>query len=344
MDLYTPSNVYWKGRLATRASHGVLAMNAVDSSLPKLRARALKAIEGKDFSHLPKRFLVGRDGDHARVRTMKGEDDLLDMLKMFGFEFVAFERLSPLEQIAIMANAEMMISYHGAGFTNMLFAGPDTYVVELGTLQTAMFRWGDFWRLANVAQCRYVSFFADFNADDPLKEPAFSEDGIVPVHLSGAGLAQVMSFVVAILGHTPKFAGPDEVQRLGDQLMKVGAYDKARTLFDAHHGLEQGSVALSLAMADCHEHDGDNFDQLAALHSAFRRGPDQLGRVDPHCLVRQGDQQCRDDAGRAAGPAGRFPRQVCGICQRATVGAENAGHAVRKRSLVMRVLSVWGLE
>ena len=273
IDLYAPSNVYWKGRHATRASQGVLAMNSLDSSLLKLRARALTAIEGQDFSHLPRRFWVGRDGDLARPRLMKGEAEILDMLKMFGFEFVAFERLSPLEQVAIMANAEMMVSYHGAGFTNMLFAGPQAYVVELGTLQTAMFRWGDFWRLANAAQCRYISFFADFNADDPLREPAFAQDGIVPVHLSPAGLAQVMSFVVAVLGHTPKFSRPGEVQRLGEQLMKVGAFDRAKALFAAHHGMEQGHVGLSLALADCHDHFGSNFEQLGALHSAYRADP-----------------------------------------------------------------------
>ena len=273
IDLYAPSNVYWKGRLATRGSHGVLAMNSVDSSLFKLRARALRAIEGQDFSHLPRRFWVGRESDMARPRLMKGEADILDMLKMFGFELVAFERLSPLEQVAIMANAEMMVSYHGAGFTNMLFAGPQTHVIELGTLQTAMFRWGDFWRLANASGCRYISFFADFNADDPLREPAFAQDGIVPVHLSPAGLAQVMSFIVAVLGHTPKFTRPDEVLRLGEQLMKIGAQDRARALYAAHAGLEQGHVGLSLAMADCHDRAGDHFQQLSALHSAYGADP-----------------------------------------------------------------------
>ncbi len=273
MDLFAPSNVFWKGRMATRASQGVLSMNSVDSSLLKLRARAYKVIEGMDFSHLPKRFWIGRETSQARTRAMKGESDIFDMLKMFGFEFVAFERLSPLEQIGIMANAEMMISYHGAGFTNMLFAGTQTYVVELGTLQTAMFRWGDFWRLANAAQCRYITFFADFNASDPLKEPVFSQDGIVPVHLSPAGLAQVMSFVVAALGHTPKFSRPDEVQRLGEQLMKIGSHDRAAALFAAHAGMEHGHVGLSLALADCLEHFQDHYAQLAALHSAYGADP-----------------------------------------------------------------------
>lgn len=273
MDLHAPSNAYWKGRYATRSSQGVLAMNAVDSSLVKLRARALAAIAGQDFSHLPRRFWVGRESDAARPRLMKGEREIVDMLAMFGFEFVAFERLSPLEQVAIMANAEMMVSYHGAGFTNMLFAGPQTYVVELGTLQTAMFRWGDFWRLANASGCRYISFFADFNAEDPFKEPAFAQDGIVPVHLSQAGLAQVMSFVVAVLGHVPKFSRPEDVLRLGEQLMKLGEFDRAAKLFAAHEGLERGHVPLSLAMADCFDHLGDHFRQLAALHSAYGADP-----------------------------------------------------------------------
>lgn len=273
IDLQAPSNLIWKGRQATRASHAVLAANAVDSSLLKLRARALKAIEGQDFSHLPRRFWVGRDANAARPRQMKGEEAILEMLSLFGFEHVAFERLSPLEQVAIMANAEMMVSYHGAGFTNMLFAGPQTCVIEIGTLQTAKHRWGDFWRLANAAGCRYITFFADFNADDPLKEPAFAEDGIVPVHLSPAGLAQVMSLVVSLLGHVPQLPRPEEVQRLGEQLMSIGEAEKARTLFAAHEGMEQGHVGLSLAMADCADKAGDHFRQLAALHSAFRADP-----------------------------------------------------------------------
>ena len=273
MDLYAPSNLYWKGRRATRASQGVLAMNSLDSSLLKLRARALRAIEGHDFSHLPRRFWVGRESDLARPRLMKGEAEILEMLQLFGFEFVAFERLSPLEQVAIMANAEMMVSYHGAGFTNMLFAGPQAHVIELGTLQTAMFRWGDFWRLANASGCCYISFFADFNADDPLREPAFAQDGIVPVHLSQAGLAQVMSLIVSILGHTPKFSRPEEVQRLGEQLLAIGALGRAQALFAAHDGLEQGHVGLSLALADCHDRLGNHFKQLSALHSAFGADP-----------------------------------------------------------------------
>lgn len=276
VDAHAPEGgMQFRGKLATRNSQAVLAMNAVDTSLLKLRERGLRAVEGKDISHLPRRFWVGRESDQARTRRMAGEDDIVEMLKLFGFEYVAFERLQPLEQIAIMANAEMMISYHGAGFTNMLFANPEAWVVELGTLQTAQFRWGDFWRLANTAGCRYITFFADYNMPDPLKDPAFATDGIVPVSLSKAGLAQVMSFIVSVLGHTPTFTRPEDVARLGRQLMTVGAVDKALALYRAHMGLERGDIPLALAMADCFEKVEDYDSQLAALYSAYRADPTQ---------------------------------------------------------------------
>ncbi|NBZ86780.1 glycosyltransferase family 61 protein [Stagnihabitans tardus] len=262
----------WKGRRATRASHAILAGHAVDSSLFKLRARALKAIQGRDTSHLPKRFWVTREGE-ARDRRMKGEDEILDMLRLFGFESVAFERLAPLDQIALMAGAEMMISYHGAGFTNMLFAPPDATVIELGTLQTAQYRWSDFWPLAAVSGCRYLTFFADFDAEDPTREPLFSEDGIVPVHLSRLGLARVMSVVVALLDQIPEFQTAAEVQILGQTLMQLGEYDRARALFETHKHLAEGHTGLSLAMADLADHQGDRAQTLAALYCAYRADP-----------------------------------------------------------------------
>ncbi len=131
VDPLISSRTLWKGKQALRSSQGVLAMNSADRNLYRLRERGLRAIEGKDFSHLPKRFWVGREASHARARSMEGEDELLEMLTMFGFQKVAFETLTPLEQVAIMANAEVMISYHGAGFANMLFANPKAHVLEL---------------------------------------------------------------------------------------------------------------------------------------------------------------------------------------------------------------------
>jgi prepilin-type processing-associated H-X9-DG protein len=144
LDALAPRSGLWQGRHASRASHGILQANAVDASLYRLRDRALAAIKGMDFSHLPRRFYAGRLPGQARNRAVRGEAELLDMLALFDIQPVAFESLSPFEQIGLMANAELMVAPHGAGFANMLFADPAATVVELGTLQTGMYRWGDF--------------------------------------------------------------------------------------------------------------------------------------------------------------------------------------------------------
>ena len=273
VDPLIASPTLWKGKQASRASQGVLAMNSVDRNLFRLRERGLRAIEGQDFSHLPRRFWVAREASHARARVMDGEEELLDMLQLFGFQKVAFESLTPLEQIAIMANAEVMMSYHGAGFANMLFANPKAHVLELGTLQTAMFRWGDFWRLANVSGCNYVSFFADFAKDDPLIEPNFAEEGIAPVSLSRHGLAVVMSFLVSLIGHMPVYSHPRDVRRVAQQLNQIGAPERTWELFQNHPGIEEGDAALCLLLAECQRQRGDHRAELAALKLAHSVDP-----------------------------------------------------------------------
>ena len=270
-----PDNPHWKSGQASLNALTILEMNAVDSNLRRLRARALRAIEGKDFSHLPRRFWVGRQTGRSRERPLGGQTDLIEMLQPFGFEQVLFEGLTPLEQIALMANAEMMISHHGAGFANMLFANPQATVIELGTLQTARYRWGDFHAVANVSGCRYVSFFADYNTDTPLVDPIFSLDGIVPVHLSRAGLAQLMCFVVSSLGNIPQLSQATDVARLASQLLISGDAGRAKEVIDQHLGMEEGHVGLSLVMADVYEKLDEPADQLAALYTAYRADPTQ---------------------------------------------------------------------
>ncbi|MGJ8627207.1 MAG: glycosyltransferase 61 family protein [Sulfitobacter sp.] len=268
-----PVGLVSKNHLSTARMQPIIAMNSVSSSVLALRARALRAIESQDFGHLPKRFYVGRDTRQSRSRHMEGEDLLFDHLKLFGFEYVVFENLSPLEQIALMANAEMMISYHGAGFTNMLFANPDAYVVEIGTLQTAQIRWGDFWPLANAAQCRYASFFADFNSKKPLLEPNFSEDGIVPVFLSEKGTAQVMAFIVTVLGQYPTLNSAASLDDTARKALQVGAGDHAVKLLEQHADLVRDNAKLCLLQADCHKQQGEPKSELVALDRAFKADP-----------------------------------------------------------------------
>ncbi|MFK7836942.1 MAG: glycosyltransferase 61 family protein [Sulfitobacter sp.] len=275
MDRHLPAALQEAGGVTSPVSRAALGMNSVNSALLALRLRALRAIEGQNFSHLPKRFFVGRDTRQSRTRHMVGEERLIEHLMLFDFEYVVFESLSPLEQIALMAQAEMMISYHGAGFTNMLFANPDAYVIEIGTVQTARLRWGDFWPMAHAAQCSYINFFADLKAQNPTLEPDFEIEGLLPVDLTKRAAGQVMAFVVALLGHFPEFKRPRPLAELARELIKVGAVEQAINLLEQHAHLMGESARLCLLKADCHKHLDEPKSELVCLDMAHKADPNR---------------------------------------------------------------------
>lgn len=273
LDEFMPDSMIQKGGVAPVESRVPLSMNAVSASLVSLRDRALRAIEGHEFAHLPKRFFAGRDTRQSRARHMEGEDLLFEHLEMFGFEYVVFESHSPLEQIALMARAEVMVSYHGAGFTNMLFAGPQTYAIEIGTLQTAQFRWGDFWPVAHASGCKYISFYGDFRSDTPLIEPSFDKDGIVAASLSKRAISQIMAFVVTILGHYPDLNRPRVLAQLASEVLQIGGVEQAIGLLEKHDDMVRQHARLCLIKADCHKELGEPKSELVALDLAHKADP-----------------------------------------------------------------------
>lgn len=270
LDAMAPAGWIWQGRKAYRASQGVLWQNSVDTNLLRLRTRALKAIEGRDVSHLPRRFWVGRSSDGARTRSMKGEAALVAALKSYGFGQVEFEKLEPLDQIAVMANAEAMISYHGAGFTNMLFANKNTHVIEIGTLQTALYRWADFQPHAHAAGCRYTNFFADHNTPTPQEIPAFSVDSIVPVDLAGERMNLVVGFVAALFDMRSPALTTQEIGKLTNILRLSGLPDEARKMINQHSALIGKDFEMTTTLAELCKETGDFTGALDAMEQAFR--------------------------------------------------------------------------
>ena len=65
-----------------------------------------------------------------KVRSIENEDALFEIIKLLGFEKYVLENLNLTEQIELFYNAEIVMGPHGAGFTNLLFAGP-IHVIEL---------------------------------------------------------------------------------------------------------------------------------------------------------------------------------------------------------------------
>ncbi len=265
----------WQGRRASRGSQAILAMNGYDAALRRLNARARRIVADVDARHLPRRFWITRDVTGPRNRAMKGEAKMKKALRKFGFVAISFESLSPLEQIALVANADIMAGYHGAGFANMLYAGPQTHVLEMGTYQTALHRWADFMPHAHAAGCHYTSFFADFNKDAPEETPEVLSEGLLPVAISDAGIEAVCAHIEAIL-KAPRFTGAQ-----ARVVSRAAAHDLARddaaldALLAQHADLVPQSPELLIAAANRAGHRADYEAAFGLLARANNLSPNR---------------------------------------------------------------------
>ncbi len=93
-----------------------------------LRQKFLTKIS-MDGSKFSKKIYVSRA--RAQTRHVINEDAVTKFLGTLGFKTVFLEEMSILEQVALFANAEVVVSPHGSGLTNLVFCSPKTKVIEL---------------------------------------------------------------------------------------------------------------------------------------------------------------------------------------------------------------------
>lgn len=66
-------------------------------------------------------------------RRVINEGEVLQIFSSFGFDIIEFERLTFLEQLALLKQTKVLAGVHGAGLTNMIFIPNDGVVFELTT-------------------------------------------------------------------------------------------------------------------------------------------------------------------------------------------------------------------
>ncbi|HEY9864131.1 MAG TPA: tetratricopeptide repeat protein, partial [Candidatus Obscuribacterales bacterium] len=76
----------------------------------------------------PERIYISRG--NASYRRVLNEDEVIDFLRPWGFVTVQLETLSFGEQVALFAQAKVIMGAHGSGLTNILFCQPGTQVIE----------------------------------------------------------------------------------------------------------------------------------------------------------------------------------------------------------------------
>jgi tetratricopeptide (TPR) repeat protein/capsular polysaccharide biosynthesis protein len=100
---------------------------------------------------LPRRLYVSRQ--KTRDRRVVNEASIVQLLESKGFTIVYLEDCTIVEQAQLFHNAELIISPHGSGLTNLVFCRPTTQVIELFSPN---YVYPCYWYLSNLIGLDYA--------------------------------------------------------------------------------------------------------------------------------------------------------------------------------------------
>lgn len=90
--------------------------------------RSFYKLENNTFTTSYQKIYISRA--KAPKRKVLNEDEIIPILKQYGYIPVIMEELSFKEQVQLIGKANRLVSLHGAGLTNMLFMPPASKILE----------------------------------------------------------------------------------------------------------------------------------------------------------------------------------------------------------------------
>ena len=96
-----------------------------------------KFLNKKPPKNYPKKIYIDRSdskSNHRDLRKVTNEDEILDFLKKEGFSIIRLGDLNFIDQVNLFHNASQIIGLHGAGFANLVFCKPNTFVLEFKSI------------------------------------------------------------------------------------------------------------------------------------------------------------------------------------------------------------------
>jgi len=118
----------------------------------------------RNLSTDPKnKIFISRQG----TRKVQNEKEVMSYLKKLGFIHVQCESVNFNEQVNLFSSSSHVISPHGAGLTNLLFAHDNTKVLEL---RSPYYFGACYWKLCNHMNLPYYSLIGEGNFPKTVKD------------------------------------------------------------------------------------------------------------------------------------------------------------------------------
>ncbi|HEV7300600.1 MAG TPA: glycosyltransferase family 61 protein [Tepidisphaeraceae bacterium] len=137
-----------------------------------------------DVPDSPKRLYFNRG--QVTHRKVTNEAAVVELLGRHGFKSITLEDLPLMEQIKLMANADVVVVPHGAGLTNIVFCKPGTKVIEfLSPVAVNVM----YWTLCNQVGLEYHYLLAEGERPPEPIDPHQNHENMT---INLAGLADLL--------------------------------------------------------------------------------------------------------------------------------------------------------
>jgi len=136
---------------------------------------------------IPRMYISRSKAAHRRIVN---ELEVINYLSHVGFQVVFLEELKISQQIALFANAEMIIAPHGAGLTNLLWCNPTAKVMEIFSPNYVNVC---FWTIANHIGLTYHYLLGESEQPNDDEDPhLIGEDILVNIGQLSLALNQLI--------------------------------------------------------------------------------------------------------------------------------------------------------
>ena len=133
------------------------------------------------------RIFISRQ--NAGGRRIINESEVMEILSKYGFKLVFLESMSVVEQAKLMASAQVIISPHGSGLTNIVFCQPGTKIIEL--FSSAYIN-ECYWTLSNQCSLKHYHWISNASLKS---EKIISPLGAVDFFVDSSELLKLLGIV-----------------------------------------------------------------------------------------------------------------------------------------------------
>jgi len=116
-----------------------------------LRKKLIPPALKKSTQQFCSKVFISRKDAQGR-RPISNEDEIFQLLEQYGFQRYSLAELSLADQIALFHNATDIVSFHGAGLTNIMFCQPHTRIIEIFHNHYAL----EYWFLSKILNLDYT--------------------------------------------------------------------------------------------------------------------------------------------------------------------------------------------